>query len=358
MKWISYLIAGYLLLNTSLIYSESKQDNMNLESGNFIKGKYRNIPEVGVMSGSYWTMMKDWITGKEIRSPKQKLPVIPINPDSIFSHDTTELRVILVSHSTLILEIDGLKLMMDPVLSDDPSPVPLLFPMKRFQGKAPITPELIPELDVVIISHDHYDHLDKRTIEQIHHKTGLFIVPLGVDEHLKKWGVPENKIKTLDWESSVQIKDITITATPAQHFSGRGLFSRNKTLWASWVISGPHHKVYFSGDSGYFPGFKTIGDKYGPFDITFLDCAQYAPQWEPVHMFPHQTINAHRDLKGKILIPIHWGTFKLSFHDWFEPAEKITKLAGKSDIPIIIPIPGEIINPGNYENKSWWEKFK
>jgi L-ascorbate metabolism protein UlaG (beta-lactamase superfamily) len=355
---ISAALVSLVLVCTTLIHGEEDVNQPDSLMSNFKDGKYRNIPEVDILPGSQWGMLKKWMFGNQVREPERELPVVPLKPGSIFSGSDSALQVVWMGHSSLILEIDGARLMLDPVFSSNPSPAPFLFSLKRFQGKPPIAPEDLPELDAVVISHDHYDHLDKKTIKGIHHKVGKFLVPPGVDAYVRKWGVPDSKIETLDWGDSVQLGRISLVVTPARHFSGRGMTSQNKTLWTSWVIRGPVHKVYFSGDSGYFPGFRQIGDNYGPFDLTFLDCAQYSPYWEPCHMFPEKAVQANLELRGRVLMPIHWGTFKLSYHDWYEPAERLVSAAEKAKVNFVIPIPGEVVHPGSYENKYWWRDYK
>lgn len=220
-----------------------------------------------------------------------------------------------------------------------------------------MNPEEIDAVDVVIVSHNHYDHLNKYSIQLLTEKTGLFVVPAGVGAQLKNWGVPEDKIREMTWWKELTVgDDLMVAATPAQHFSGRGLTDRNKTLWASWVIQTPGHRVFFSGDSGYFDGFKEIGDHYGPFDMTFLECGAYDEKWYPVHMYPEETVKAHQDLRGKILHPIHWATFNLGLHPWFEPMERLASAAEKASVTAVTPIVGETTVLGTEMNVTrWWE---
>ena len=222
----------------------------------------------------------------------------------------------------------------------------------------PTTIEELPQLDAVIISHNHYDHLNEYSIKRLKDKAYNFIVPCGVGKLIQKWGVDQKKIIELEWWEEFSYLNLTVTATPAQHFSGRGLFDRNATLWASWVIAGPNHKIFFSGDTGYFDGFKTIGDKFGPFDMTFLECGAYNQAWSDVHMMPEETVQAHLDLQGKILQPIHWGTFNLSLHPWYEPMERVSLAGRQHNITLSTPQPGAIVTfeaPAN--NNKWWQNI-
>lgn len=216
----------------------------------------------------------------------------------------------------------------------------------------------LPVIDVVVITHNHYDHLNSHTIKKIHTKVRQFITPLMVGAEFEKIGVPREKIIELDWWDEVKIdEDFMIAFTPAQHFSGRGLFNRDETLWGSYVIEGPHHKIYFSGDSGYFDGFKQIGDKYGPFDYTFMECGAYNEKWHSLHMFPEETVQAHIDLKGKILHPIHWGTFNLALHAWYDPMIRVARAADSLVVKLSTPIVGETITINeSLTTERWWER--
>ncbi len=244
-----------------------------------------------------------------------------------------------ISHSTLLLELNQHYWLLDPVFSNRVSPSQLFGPA-RFH-ELPLALEQVPELAGIIISHDHYDHLDKHSIQALESRTALFIVPLGVDRHLRRFGVPAHKIVALDWWQQHQVKGVTFTAAPSQHFSGRSLFDKNQTLWASWAIKTESHNLYFSGDSGYFPGFAEIGRRLGPFDLTFIETGAYDEMWADIHMQPEQSLRAHLDLQGKVLIPIHNSSFDLAMHPWYEPLERLTAAAHVYQVPVLTPIFGE-----------------
>jgi len=265
-----------------------------------------------------------------------------------------QLNVTWLGHSSLMINIDGYKILTDPVFEKRVS----IFGPTRFNGDVPLDIRLIPKIDAVIISHDHYDHLNKYTVQRLIDKSNKFVVPLAVGSLLIDWGVPPGKIVELDWWQEHRIDhNLMVAATPAQHFSGRGITDRNKTLWASWVIKTPFHKIFFSGDSGYFGGFSQIGDKYGPFDMTFIECGAYGEGWPKVHMFPEQTVQAHLDLKGKVLHPIHWGTFNLAMHPWYEPMARLTTAANSKNVKTATPIVGETtVFAGRIPSARWWEQ--
>lgn len=288
--------------------------------------------------------------------PEKELPIETRSGDEFGHLPESETRVTWLGHSSFVLEISGKVLLLDPVLGPQASPVS--FTGKRFENTLPITAEDLPAADAVLFSHDHYDHLDYPTILAIKDKVGHFFVPLGLGAHLQHWGVPAEKITELDWWEETKYKGIDFACTPSQHFSGRG-FIRNETLWSSWVIAGKKGKVFFSGDSGYFGGFKKIGEKYGPFDLTLLECGQYNELWTEIHMLPEQTLQAHLDLKGKVLMPIHWGAFQLSLHSWYEPVERLsTAMESHTDVELATPLIGQSFSLNStIPMKRWWKPF-
>ncbi len=213
----------------------------------------------------------------------------------------------------------------------------------------------------MIISHDHYDHLDKETMKFFAKKKSKtrILTALGVGNHLTKWGIKRELISEFDWWEGTKLDDIEFIATPAQHFSGRTLRDRNKTLWSSWVIKTANHSIYFSGDSGYDIHFKEIGDKYGPFDIAFMENGQYNQKWRAVHSLPEESVQAYFDLKAKRFFPVHWGMFVLSLHSWREPVDELLRLSKEREVNIVTPILGEIVTVNdNYKNKIWWSNLE
>ena len=230
---------------------------------------------------------------------------------------------------------------------------------KRFSKELPIAIEKLPKIDAIVISHDHYDHLDYESIKKLKHKVDRFFVPLGLANHLLKWEVEKEKITELDWWQEANFENLKFISTPSQHFSGRGLTDRDKTLWCSWVIQSEKEKIFFSGDSGYGSHFKEIGDKYGPFDFAMMECGQYNELWQEIHMFPEQTAQAGIDVKAKKLMPIHWGSFKLAQHAWTEPVERVVKKAEELNLKLIIPEIGKstILEDSTFNYSKWWKNY-
>lgn len=325
-----------------------------VDSPQFREGKFLNPGEnIDLAFGSMLGTMWEFATRDNDRKPKVELPRQPVDLAAHEIRDQDQLVVSWLGHSSLLINIDGVLLLTDPVLEKRIS----LFGPTRFNGEPPVAVEELPPIDLVLISHDHYDHLNKFTIKSIHGKVGQFVAPLGVGQLLAKWGVPEEKIVELDWWETAEIEGLpTIVSTPAQHFSGRGLFDRNKSLWTSYVVLSENHKIFFGGDSGYFGGFKRIGDKYGPFDMTFLECGAYNDKWAAIHMRPEETAQAHLDLRGRVLHPIHWGTFNLSLHPWYEPMRRLTRAAKSHEIALATPVVGgTTIYAESVPDSQWWE---
>lgn len=326
------------------------------KSPNFKNGVFQNLIPTTVQSEdfSFWKVMREFTRKDQGRVPLNPIQVKAIDKNK-FSKNHKGIRVNWLGHSSLIIEIDGIIILTDPVFSERTSPFSF-GGTKRFDYSRQFKIEDLPEPDLVIVSHDHYDHLDRKAVSKLKHSKAHFIMPLGVGAHFDRWGFSPDQYTELDWNGEISFEnDLKITATPARHFTGRGLTDRNKTLWASWVIKTENSSVFFSGDSGYFPGFKDIGDQYGPFDLCIIECGQYNPSWPYIHMAPEESVQAHVDLKGKLMLPIHWGKFKLSLHSWTEPVERALNAAKKTGSILTTPQIGEqIIIDNRTPQEYWW----
>jgi L-ascorbate metabolism protein UlaG (beta-lactamase superfamily) len=258
-----------------------------------------------------------------------------------------------MGHSSLLIEMDGKRILTDPVIGRA-SFVSWAGPARFFPYPLPI--EQMPALDAIIISHDHYDHLDILAMKKLANATTPFYCSLGVGAILEKWGINKSRITEMDWGTEARVgTDFTITATPARHFSGRGVVNRNQTLWSSFVLKGNKHNVFFGADSGWFPGFHDIGAAYGPFDLTMLEVGAYGEGWPDIHMGPDNATNAHLALKGKVMMPIHWGTFNLALHAWRDPVLKTLQHAEEKGITLFLPRPGASTDFNGAHNSRWWE---
>ena len=288
---------------------------------------------------------------RNVPEPQLPVPVKPISQAQLQQGD--EDVIYRLGHSTLLLRLAGEFVLIDPVFSERASPVQWFGP-KRFH-QPPLSLAQLPPLKAVVISHDHYDHLDYHSIIALKDKTEQFITPLKVGDRMISWGVDSHKVTQLDWWQEVSFGELTFIATPAQHFSGRGVFDRDKTLWAGWVIRSTDSNIFYTGDSGYFGGFKQIGEKYGPFDIAVVETGAYNDLWPDIHMLPEQSLQTHLDLQGKAMMPVHNGTFDLSLHDWYEPFERVLDAANTHKVKLLTPIFGQQVSISKPDAEyRWW----
>lgn len=298
-------------------------------------------------------LMTDYLKMKTKLRPIKNLPIVLSNKDNESLESVT-----WFGHSASLLKIEGKKLLLDPMFGDASSPFPL-FNSKRYSGTFSLEREELQEIDAIIISHNHYDHLNYKSIMQLKDHAKHFYVPSGVAQYLIKWGVSPSKISEHNWWDEITFDNIKLVCAPARHFSGRSMTDRDCSLWCSWLILGQETKVFFSGDSGYAPHFKEIGSKYGPFDLTLMECGQYDPRWSAIHMLPEETVQAHIDVKGELLLPIHWGAFTLALHEWSDPIERVTKEANRLGVNIATPQIGESITlkSTDYPSSAWWREI-
>lgn len=292
------------------------------------------------------------------RAPTGTVPVHATTLADIAKPPATGLRLTWMGHSSVLAEIDGQRVLFDPVWGERCSPFPFAGPKRLHPVPLPLA--ALGPVDVVVISHDHYDHLDMPTIKALADTDTLFAVPLGVGAHLEHWGVSADRLRELDWHEATKVGGLTLTATPARHFCGRGLRNTQHTLWASWVVAGDEHRIYHSGDTGYFEGFQDIGAEHGPFDATMIQIGAYSEYWPDIHMTPEEGVRAHLDLQGGrphgVLLPIHWATFNLAMHAWADPGEGTIASARAVKAPIALPRPGEPFEPTaeTVPREPWW----
>jgi len=301
--------------------------------------------------------LREFFCPKERRKPYGPLPTV--DPLGVWNgHPSTDVRTTWLGHSTLLLELDGRRILTDPIWGKRASPSRRFGP-RRFQP-VPVGLDALPELDAVLISHDHYDHLDYPTIRVLAKRDVPFIVPLGVGAHLEWWGVTADRITELDWWETAEVRGAgpRITATPAQHFSGRGPMARNHTLWASYVIEGAEGRVFFGGDSGMMSGFDEIGERFAPFDLVCLEIGAYHPAWGDIHLGPVNALGALDALGGGPLLPIHWGTFDLATHRWDRPIEVLLEGGRESGAELLTPRIGEPFEPRRWRGgEPWWREL-
>lgn len=302
-------------------------------------------------------LLRDLLTRRSVGRPPGRVPLVP----SVAPEVAADVAVTWYGHSSVLVEVDGYRVLADPVWSRRVSPSSVVGPMRLHP--TPVALADLPDVDAIAISHDHYDHLDKETVQGlVRTQKAPFVVPVGIGAHLRLWDVPEDRIVELDWDDSVTLGGLTLTCTEARHFSGRG-FARNSTQWASWVFAGPVRRVFFGGDSGYTPRFADLGRRYGPFDMTLLPVGAYDERWSDIHMNPEEAVQTHADLElGNgtlgVLVPIHWATFNLAFHPWSEPVERLLAAADESDTTVAVPRPGQRIDGLNPAHPSpWWSRI-
>lgn len=371
-KMIALIIAGIVLLvvvaTAGVLYLHPAIGGTPSEvaktifasSENYEAGKFKNAIPTSMEMGftKFMSILRDQIKGTPNKEPLNPVPMDYLDSLNIVQHAPDITRLTWFGHSAFLLEMAGKKILLDPMLGESPAPLQWLGP-KRYHKELPIEIAQLPQIDAVIFSHDHYDHLDYGSVMALKGKVKEFYTPLGVGSHLEAWGVKPEQIHELDWWEEVQYGNIRLVCTPSRHFSGRALTDRFNTLWSSWVIQSATENIYFSGDSGYGPHFKEIGDKYGPFDFAMMECGQYDERWDNIHMMPEETAQAGVDVQAALLMPIHWGTFTLALHSWTDPIERVTKKAAKLNLPLTTPKIGEPILLDSIQrhtpNEIWWQ---
>ncbi|HKW84158.1 MAG TPA: MBL fold metallo-hydrolase [Burkholderiaceae bacterium] len=333
---------------------ERMRANPQFENGQFV-----NVERQAAYTWADVRLLLDGqFLGNELREPPAPIPVVAVDPRRLAETPNPGLRAFWIGHASVYVEVDGVRVLIDPVFSDYASPFAL--GPKRFHPP-PIALAELPRIDAVVISHDHYDHLDMATVRQLAARGTVFFVPLGVGAHLERWEVPMAQIRELEWWQEGVVGGVRFVCTPTRHYSGRGLTDSRATLWSSWSVIGPQHRFFYSGDTGYSKHFAEIGARLGPFDLSFIKVGAYGPgqPWIDIHMPPEDAVRAHVEVGGKRLFPVHWGTFNLAFHAWDEPIRRTVKAAAERGIDLATPRIGQMVDAERpFLADPWWESVR
>lgn len=362
---IFFTIPAIMIISTALFMQQSQFGKLPegellkriRNSVNFREVKFQNhsfTPDLAE-DVSYFSVLKQAIFERSKRSkPETAIPSAKTNLKNL---DSNENILVWFGHSSYFMQIDGKKILVDPVFSGSASPLP--YSVRSFKGTDIYTPDDFPGIDYLFITHDHWDHLDYKTVINLRTKVKKIITGIGNSAHFESWGFDMSKVIDKDWGEKIELDSgFTATVTAARHFSGRG-FKRNRSIWASFVLASPTKKIYIGGDSGYDSHFSKIGSEHGPFDLAILECGQYNYSWKYIHMMPEETAMAAKELNAKVLFPVHWGKFSLALHSWDEPITRVVAEAEKIDQQIIHPIIGEKVNLELYsEQVEWWKDIK
>ncbi len=336
----------------------SSQKSSYSKSKNWDGKQFENLVET-TMDVNLKTMpklIKAQFTDREERSPKAPIPIIPFDPDS-FHSNTNKPKFIWYGHSVLLLQINGKNILIDPMLGPDAAPI-APFATKRFSENSLDIIDTLPQIDLLLMTHDHYDHLDLASMRKLKDKVTHIYCSLGVRRHLERWGFKTHTIQEFDWWEDTHFHDIHITFTPSRHFSGRGLSDRAKCLWGGWVFKSNEHSIFWSGDGGYGSHFTEIGEKLGPFHWTFMENGQYNDLWRQIHLHPEEAVQAAIDAQSHKVIAVHWAGFALALHPWKEPIERFTAQAEKKQLSVCTPQIGEVVVWNEEPMKNhWWESF-
>ncbi len=327
-------------------------------SPNFSQGLAQNpVPTELALQGDSWELVREWFRGARERRPPAPVPTVVPDPEALENVSSRGVRFVWLGHSTVYLEIDGTRVLVDPVWSDRVSPFKIVGP--RRTHPVPIALTDLPTPDVVVISHDHYDHLDMDVVRALAGRGARFAVPLGVGAHLEAWGVPADQTVELDWWKGSAVGSLALVATPARHFSGRRVVDRNRTLWASWTLVGPASRVFYSGDTGWQDDFERIGAEYGPFDLTMIKVGAYNKRWPDIHIDGAQAVEANLLLGGRRMLPVHWLTFDLALHPWDEPVRRAVESAAERGVEVLTPRVGELVDlRRKVTTERWYEELR
>lgn len=325
------------------------------ESPLFVDGQFRNLLPAESTGMSFKTIREYFTGGSDYRKPTTTITTATRSAADFGPVSNAPMRITWFGHSTLLVEMEGTRILVDPVWSGRLGPVTRFGNRRFYEPALPL--EQLPDVDAVIISHDHYDHLDMPTVKALSGSVPQWIVPLGVGAHLEAWGVEPQIVTELEWWDEARAGSLRLVSTPARHFSGRSLTDRNATLWSGWALVGDEHRIWYSGDTAMTPEFKEIGERLGPFDITLIESGAYSEHWSDVHLRPEQAVLAHQLVQqgtGGVMVPVHWGLFDLALHGWTEPAERIIASATRAGIQTAFPVPGSSITPDDVPSERWW----
>ncbi len=302
-------------------------------------------------------LAKELAGAADLQEPDAPLPVVKRTGAELAEHPASGLRVTWLGHSTMLVDLDGARVLVDPVWGERASPWSSAGPARFYEMPLPLSE--LPAVDAVLISHDHYDHLDYETVSQMRAVDTQWLVPLGIGAHLEHWGIPADRITELDWWEDAEVAGLTLTATPARHFSGRWLDRMSSTLWVGWSLKGPEHSVFYSGDTALHPELADIGQRLGPFDLTLIEAGAYDSTWTDVHLGPEQAVIAHQVVGGGVMMPVHWGMFDLGNHSWTEPMERILVAAQRQGVPVLTPRPGGSVELADAQVVDrWWPRIE
>ncbi len=317
------------------------------------------VPPAKYRPVDVWNLIDGQFLGNEVRVPPGPIPVQAVAPDALRAVPASpSLRAFWIGHASVYVEIDGLRLLIDPVFSEYASPFDI--GPRRFHPP-PLSLDELPPIDAVLITHDHYDHLDMRTVQHLSRRGAAFLVPLGIGAHLQAWGVPDAQLREFEWWQEHVLRGVRLISTPTRHYSGRRLTDANATLWTSWSVIGARHRFYVSGDTGYSDHFRAIGERFGPFDLSFIKIGAYGPgaPWLDIHMSAEDAVRAHRELRARRLFPVHWGTFNLAFHAWDEPIKRTLAAAQASQVELLTPRVGQMVDADQpLAVNPWWEAVR
>lgn len=366
MWWIFGLLSLVVIVVLYFQLNPQFGGNMTQE----LKSRYENSPQwdgkkfvnqsVTTMDMNLSTMgglLKEQFTNRKVRSPEKPLPILPLNKEKYQANPAVP-KFVWYGHSVLLLQINGKNILIDPMLGPDASPI-APFSAARFSKNSLDVIDQLPPLDAILLTHDHYDHLDLASIRKLTSKTNRWLVALGVARHLNRWGIAADSITEFDWWEEADLEGIRLIFTPSRHFSGRGLSDRAKSLWGGWVFLTETHRIFWSGDGGYDEHFKEVGRRFGPFDWGFMECGQYNHRWHAIHMYPEEAVQAGVEAGVKHAVPVHWGGFALALHTWQDPVERFSTEARRIELGYSTPELGEVVIMGDEPgHRGWWTSLR